>query len=485
MNRRACWVLVVILLVAALLRFVGLGGLALIGDESYYWLWSQRLDWAYYDHPAGIALLIRTSTVLGGSSEWGVRWLNAFLGIGCVWLTYQLGRRMLSSRAGLLAAALVAVGAPYLITSRLAYTNALHLFLMLLNLLAFRRLAQENEPRLGTVGWFGGSLALLLNTKYSAYFYVLALGVAILLDHRRLLAQRSFWFGVLIGALGLAPVVWWNAAHSWASFRFQLSHMVTNVAATYSLLGNAHHALVYLTWPLVAVALTGLGRVKSPGQRLLSLVALFSLAPVALSAANSPRNLCDGLVPLLLLAGDRLPESLAGWRRRVAALALGGLALIVALYGVGTLIGLSRPSSCPRSSVVPAILKEAAGWRELGPYLAEFADPIFALDYSIAAQVNYYAGRPAYTSAGQYRFWGAPDLGNSVILSKEYLPEELVSVRLGEAFEYVEGPQRLIYAERGTTSEVRLWRAQGLRWDQETFLQRFDFLTLLAESRRR
>jgi hypothetical protein len=28
------------------LRFVGLGSLALIGDESYYWLWSRHPDWA-------------------------------------------------------------------------------------------------------------------------------------------------------------------------------------------------------------------------------------------------------------------------------------------------------------------------------------------------------------------------------------------------------------------------------------------------------
>ncbi len=483
MNRRTRWVLVGTLVMATLLRIMGLGALSLIGDESYYWLWSQHLDWAYYDHPAGIALLVRASTALGGPSEAGVRGLNALLGVGCVFLTYQLGRRMLFQRAGLFAAVLVATGAPYLITSRFVYTNVLHLFLLLLNLYAFWHLVEEPVLRLRTVGAFGASLALLFNTKYSAYLYAGALLVAVLMDHRRLLAERRFWIGAVIGALGLAPVFAWNAAHGWASFRWQLSHAMTNVAGTYSLLGNARHALTYLTWPLVAAALAGVGWVRTPAERLLSLVAFFLLLPVALSPANSPRNLTDGLVPLLLLAGARLPPSLQEWRRRAVATASVGMVVMTAAYGAGTVINLSRPSPWLHSSIVPAILKDAAGWQDLGPVLATFPAPIFALDYSVAAQVWYYAKRPAYTSWGQYRIWGIPDLEDIVIVSLDYLPEDLVSARLGEAFQYVEGPQLLWYTGHGTTKEVRIWQARELRWDQETFLQRFDFLTLLEAAR--
>ena len=36
-----------VLLLGLALRFWRLGELALIGDESYYWLWSRNLDWAY------------------------------------------------------------------------------------------------------------------------------------------------------------------------------------------------------------------------------------------------------------------------------------------------------------------------------------------------------------------------------------------------------------------------------------------------------
>lgn len=483
MTRRAGWVLGAIVIVALLLRFVGLGALALIGDESYYWLWSRQPDWAYYDHPAGVALLVRASTALGGSGEGGVRWLNAFLGAAGAVLTYWVGRCLLSQRAGLFAAAVVAVGAPYVVTSRFVYTDVLFLLLMLLNLAAFWRLTEEQEPRPGTALAFGVSLALLFNTKYSAYLYAGALAVAVLIDHRRLLGRPTFWAGVLIGALGLAPVVIWNAAHDWASIRWQLSHATTNVTGTYSLLGNVAHALAYLTGPLVVAALLGIGRVRTPAERLLSLVALFLLLPVALSAANSPRNLASGLVPLLLLAGARLPASLPDRRRRALAVGMGCVALATAIYGVGTVVDLFHPSPWPSSSVVPAIRKDAAGWRELGPTLADVTAPIFALDYSVAAQIRYYAGRPATTAWGQYRIWGIPELEDAVIVSQEYLPPDLVSSRLDGAFEEVEGPEILRITERGATKELRIWQARGLRWDQEIFLQRFDFLTLLEAAR--
>jgi hypothetical protein len=231
------------------------------------------------------------------------------------------------------------------------------------------------------------------------------------------------------------------------------------------------------------IALAGLGRVRCPAERLLSLVALFMLLPVALSPANSPRNLSSGLVPLLLLAGTRLPTRLDGLQQRLPA-ALAGVGVLAAMaYGVGTMANLSGPSAWPSSTVVGSILRDASGWRDLGPVLAAQSSPLYAVDYSVAAQVRYYADRPAYTSWGQYRIWGVPEFENATIMALDYLPEELISSRLNEAFQHVGRLQHLSYTERGATKVVRLWKAEELRFDQETFLERFDFLDLLEASR--
>ena len=71
-----------VLLAAAILRFWRLGASALVPDEAYYWLWSRHLAPGYYDHPAGVAFLIRASALVAGESEAGLRWLNALLGVG-------------------------------------------------------------------------------------------------------------------------------------------------------------------------------------------------------------------------------------------------------------------------------------------------------------------------------------------------------------------------------------------------------------------
>ncbi|MEJ2737439.1 MAG: glycosyltransferase family 39 protein [Anaerolineae bacterium] len=476
--------LAAVTLLGAALRFWRLGELALIGDESYYWLWSRHLDWAYFDHPAGVAVMTWLSTALGGPNEAGIRWLNALLSAGCIVLVWILGARMVSWRAGFAAALMVAIGAPYLLTARFVYTDALHLFLLLLNLYCFWRLAgEESPPGLVMVTSFGVSLAALLNTKYSAYFYALALAVSIGIDHRHLLRERRFWLGIGMAALGLLPVVIWNAAHDWASFRWQLQHAGLSLTGESSLLGSVYHGFAYLSWPLAVLALLGLGRVQRPAERLLGLVALFLLLPVLLSPANSPRNLSSGLVPLLLLAGIRWPVALQSRWQKGGALLLVILVAMTAAYGVGTLVGLSGPASPLQSSAVRDIRRDAAGWREIGPLLAESPELVFALDYSIASQIWYYSGRPAYTSWGQYRIWGIPEFRDATVVSLDYLPEELVTPRLEAAFEGITGPRSLRYEEPDVAKEVRIWQAEGLRLEHEAFVQQFDFLTLLEASR--
>ena len=482
-RRRETSALVLILTAASALRFLGLGGLPLIGDESYYWLWSRQPAWSYYDHPAGVALLVRASTAVAGQGHLGIRWLNALVGTAAVFLAWLVGRRLLSARAGLFAAAALALGAPYVLTSRFVYTNTLPLLFTLLNLLALWRMTQEHAgPGHGLL--FGLSLALLFNTKYVAYVYALSLAVAVLIDHRSLLGTRRFWVGAAVGALGLLPVLLWNLEHDWISFRWQLSHLASSELGTGGLLSHAHHAWTYLTAPLVALAGAGLARVRTRAERLLTTIAVFLLLPVALSPASSPRNLSLGLVPLLMLAGTRLPADLSSRARRAAAAAFVTLLLGTAIYGLGTVLRLHTTAPLPSSSIVPPIRRDAAGWPGLADPLGGGPDPVFTVDYSLAGQVNYYTKRPAYTHWGQYKVWGIPPLTDATIVSLDYVEEDLVTGRLRQAFDRLEGPRRIVIRERDSTKVVLVWRGWGLLWDQERFLSQLDFLSLLQAADR-
>ena len=51
------------------LRLVIAARLGLAADEAYYWTWSEALGISYFDHPAGVAWLIRAGTTVLGDSE--------------------------------------------------------------------------------------------------------------------------------------------------------------------------------------------------------------------------------------------------------------------------------------------------------------------------------------------------------------------------------------------------------------------------------
>ena len=42
-------------------------------DESYYWIYSEYLDWGYFDHPPMVGLIIKMGTSIFGQTEMGVR----------------------------------------------------------------------------------------------------------------------------------------------------------------------------------------------------------------------------------------------------------------------------------------------------------------------------------------------------------------------------------------------------------------------------
>ena len=58
-------------------------------DEAYYWVWTQRLDFSYFDHPPMIAWLL---WVVGqvGQTEAVLRIVPVACLSGAVWLMWRL-----------------------------------------------------------------------------------------------------------------------------------------------------------------------------------------------------------------------------------------------------------------------------------------------------------------------------------------------------------------------------------------------------------
>lgn len=493
-------ILVALLTLAALaLRFWRLGDMPLFADEAYYLLWADRLAPAYFDHPAGIAILLRLSTVLGGSGEFGVRWLNAVLSALCVPLSYAVGRRYVNRAGGLIAAAAVALAPVYVLTGRVVYPDALQCTFLLLNLLA---LAQVLSARAGLRhwAWFGITLALLMNVRLSAAFYVAALALFVLLWRRDLLRQWGFWLTAAIALAGVTPLLGWNLVHGWAGVRWALDQGQGFGFAAAGLSARVTHAGSYHTVPAVLLAGTAAVAylVREPKRRrgaaiqtgparqaaaaevtFLALAAVFLLAPVLFSAADNPRNLGIGLLPLWPLAGLLFTDRRnLGW----AALAVGLLAWL-GVAGTGSAAALLGPTALPHSPAASAIRADAAGWRE---FARDFRTPettlIYTVDYSIAGQVSYYTGRPVYSSGGQFRIWGIPEAADLTVLSQGYIPPEVITERLRADFARVEGPRVWEYTKGTLHKAVFIWQAAKRTAPMAQVVEDLDYFSLARET---
>jgi len=485
---RRHWPLLLAIVPAALLRLGRLSFTPLIGDEAYYWLWSRHLALSYLDHPPGIALLIRVSTWIGGESEVGIRWLNAILGIASVALVYWIGYRLYSRWAGLIAASVVALGVPYLLTSRFVYTDALQLFLLLLatNLLLPFFLERGRQPTWRYVA-IGLTMALLFNTKYNAYLYGLTVALKQGWTRRQMWRDRRTWLAVLLAACGILPALIWNARHDWMSFRWQLAHFTTEATGPAAMVSRLANMLDYVSIPIWLLAVLGLLRLRDPHSRWLVVLGLVLVLPVVISPANSPRNLTTGLVLWLIAGGDVLHHWLTrpfrrGWAR-VVAFVPGTLFVSVGFAGLmaieQTALG-PLPMARERAAAL-AIYADTALWHNPQQVKAAANGTIFAIDYSLAGQLTYYLRKPAYTSWPQYQLWGIPPLRQVTIFSRGHIPDMLITTELAKLCGWVSGPYKL--ASPPDQPALSVWRVENCNVPTTQFLEAMDFLRLFHLAR--
>lgn len=128
-----------VLAVAAFLRLSGLTFFSLSNDELsalsrlQFDSFNDLIKFGVYPdfHPAGVQVFLFYWTHLFGNSEWMVRFPFALLGIGSVFLIYEIGKKWFSESAGILAAAALAVLEFPLIYSQIARPYSPGLFFSL------------------------------------------------------------------------------------------------------------------------------------------------------------------------------------------------------------------------------------------------------------------------------------------------------------------------------------------------------------------
>jgi 4-amino-4-deoxy-L-arabinose transferase-like glycosyltransferase len=450
--------------------------LDLSGDEALYWEWSRHLDLSYYSKGPLVAYVI----ALG-------RWALA------AWSRHVLGNEALAVRLpAVLLSLLTGLGifvlaVRVLRSGRLAFFAVALMFTvpilaagsMLMTIDAplacawvWALVAARHALRRGALwAWVvvGLLTAVGILAKYTMVLIFPALVLAMLVETRFRTRRTVFGLAlaILIGLLGLAPIVVWNVQHGWVGLRHVAGQAGLAGGPRVDLAGIIKYiggqlGVVGLVWlPAMAWALVELWRRPEPGDderhdsaslRLLlcatavPFVAFLVFSPITKVQPNWPvLGLLPGLIVLVAWLGRCTRAVNSSGKRLVRRLVVAGVLLSFPAVVVGhhtewlaPVFGWLARGSPPLRLTRPAApweLTPAArydptarlrGWSKLGQAVGEVLtneraagrDPfILADDYQVASLIAFYCpGQPATYSAqsalggrlSQYDIWPNP-----------------------------------------------------------------------------
>ena len=220
-NRLFLFILFSFVLKLFLARWIPLSA-----DEAYYWVWSQHLQWSYFDHPAMIAWIFSVANKLSFSQEW-IRLPGLMFSYLGFFFWYKSFRRYLNQDQ------LFYWSVLYLVSPLTGIGGFLHtpdLPLMVFYGSSFYFLTQilSRQKAIDYLG-LGISLGLGFSSKYHIVLFVLC-AVILLTITKQWVAIRWKYVPLVLmtGLLGSFPVLYWNLQNHFESFHFQLQHGLGN-----------------------------------------------------------------------------------------------------------------------------------------------------------------------------------------------------------------------------------------------------------------
>ena len=201
------------------LLLLGISDNSLMAHDEGLYAWRSRLmydsgDWinpweTLHHKTPGFYWLVVAFYNLFGINEISVRLPSTIGGILSVFLTYEIGKILLTKKIGWLAAAILSVEFLWLQYSRLGTPDVSMVFLVLLGILSLFKAELNSQHRYiwGLIAGFSFSLGFLLRS-FMIFLPIVALSPYLILQHRRHnhLANPMLYMGFLIG---LAPTIIW------------------------------------------------------------------------------------------------------------------------------------------------------------------------------------------------------------------------------------------------------------------------------------
>jgi 4-amino-4-deoxy-L-arabinose transferase-like glycosyltransferase len=255
-------------------------------DEAYYYLYTENLDWSYFDHPILVALTTGFGRwITGEVSIFTLRLGAVLLHTGSLGLLYLTASHLFGKKTGIYTLAIasiipifqIAFGTITLPDCPLIFFWSASLYCASLEFfpkVSPEELSPENSftyiptYKIAILGILNGLACL---GKYHGF--LLAFGILLFCiitpRYRQVFYTKWAFIGILTFILTLFPIWIWNAQHDWITFKFHLSERFEpdpyDPLPTYKLpnligvfLGNIGYLFPTMGFPLWWVSLKNL-----------------------------------------------------------------------------------------------------------------------------------------------------------------------------------------------------------------------------------
>jgi 4-amino-4-deoxy-L-arabinose transferase-like glycosyltransferase len=464
-------------------------------DEGHYWHWSRHLDGSYYSKGPLVAWLIRGSCELLGTSAFAVRVPAELSSAALLAGVFVLARDALRDGRAAVTVVAVAMTLPPVTASAVLMT----IDPPFLACWAWALVGVMRAVERGSLAWWlvaGTGTALGVLAKYPMLLLPAAVCGFLLAGRRDELRRPGFWLFVGLTLLGCLPVVLWNAAHDWVSFRhvFGQAGIGDGVKPRpvrwlnpLGFVGTQAGVLLGAGFVAFAAAGWAFRRTRDPRLSLLwwASIPVWGVFLVAsLRNPGQPNWPAAAYVGGLVLAAAWVRDR--GWRWPVVGTAVAGLVVSVGLRFPTLLLPLAGPPSGANPTPIRKLDPTARlrGWRTLAAELDRVRErverdtgrePVLAgMRWHVPGELSFYCrGRPEAYSFGpaledrhsQYDLWRPNPTADAQAFrgrSFVYVGEAIPAA--DRVFDRVEPPIRVVHAEDGVpVSAWTVWVGHGFR----------------------
>lgn len=443
LSRKHC--LFVLITLSFIIKLACIGTNDLLVEEAYYWNYAMHPDFSYLDHPPMVAFLIRCSTYLFGTNEFGVR----FPAIVCWLLTAYFSFKLtetIKPYAGIYAVFLLSL-LPFFFIHSLIITPDIPLITCWAAALFYLYNALILKQK---TAWFyaGIWLGFGMLSKYTIVLLAPAtlLYLTLVPDARQWFKQKQPYMCLLITIALFSPVIYWNATHDFVSFAFQSTRRLNEVAS-FSLHELFGLFVVFLT-PVGIVGFYHLvtkaaGQPEGVNKPSIIFLRIFTLTPLLVFAVFSINHEIkfNWIGPSLLATIPWLAIIIQTNHTKIySAWLITAVSLLCLYTAIISCITFGKPQALNKQ-----LFSKYISWRDLTHQVLSIAAKtqqpltIVPLDvYNIASELSFYQATfqaqhtniPAYTIIGRdffglnslmYQYWSKKNLksGSTLLLIAE------------------------------------------------------------------